>query len=463
MRSSEKGTPRNIILQIASLAEDAAVLVEEKEDGFAEVYAAFIFSKNDTNMLENGKTPESFEKNLSTPAIQKNKEDDCWLLNTSDSSASVRYKIDDGRVLMAADTAALKLMTDAASGKSASLGKRKWADEKDWPGHVEICDGGMILSPREKGEDDKPLKLQIAWHDLKSENQNNPAGEARWRLIGLSDSLGHFALNSIAAKTWDTSQCVIPEPLLMSLGLNIPELKGEPKDWPFPLNSLGELASSMKLTDKQTREILSGQTIFSLGGQNRILWFTLPGMMMEFTGDTKLMKELVDAFWANLFLGSEPKPVEGFEYGGTASLPFSVIGAGRGNIAILGLTTPESLRNSHRLDKFLKNDEKAIGWMVADLPRIGSALSDMTKMNSIMGNDYENDEDENSGLTVNSDGHQSGEAFQPDLKLSPFDESITDSFGNVLRKLGNAVIVWEKVDSGRLTWYPTLFGSKESK
>lgn len=97
--------------------------------------------------------------------------------------------------------------------------------------------------------------------------------------------------------------------------------------------------------------------------------------MAEFTGDKELMRELVDAFWNRLFFGAEPRPIEGFDFGGTTNVPFSVIGAGKGNVAILGLLSPESIRETVRLENFMKNNEKAIGWIVADLPKIGLLLA----------------------------------------------------------------------------------------
>ena len=157
------------------------------------------------------------------------------------------------------------------------------------------------------------------------------------------------------------------------------------------------------------------------------------------------MRELVDAFWNRLFFGAEPTPIEGFDFGGTTNVPFSVVGAGRGNIAILGLLSPGSIKETVKLDNFMKDNEKAIGWIVADLPKIGAALSDMTKMNAFM-NDSNVDEEEY------YEGDEE-DIFQPDQGFSPFDQGISDSFGNVLKGMGKTLIVWETVESGRINWY----------
>jgi len=146
-----------------------------------------------------------------------------------------------------------------------------------------------------------------------------------------------------------------------------------------------------------------------------------------------------------LFFGAEPRPIDGFDFGGTTNVPFSVIGAGRGNIAILGLLSPESIKETVKLEILMKDNEKAIGWIVADLPKIGAALSDMTKMNAFM-----NDSD------VDGDEYYEGDAediFQPDHAFSPFDQGISDSFGDVLKGMGKTLIVWETAESGRVNWY----------
>ena len=124
-------------------------------------------------------------------------------------------------------------------------------------------------------------------------------------------------------------------------------------------------------------------------------------------------------------------------------------------MALLGLIAPESISSRNRLGKFLGADEKAIGWVIADLPRIGAALSQMTKMNSFMESESEED-----GLSAEpqTDGAaqpklDGNEPFQPEGSVTPFDQSVSDAFGGVLKRLGKVLIVWEKPESGRINWY----------
>ncbi len=447
----KEGTPRNVILSLAEAAADAAVLIEEKEEGEPEVYAALRFSSKEMKALSKGELPETVKEALKSPSMKAGAEKDTWILQTKDSEMPIFCKAESKRAIFAADEASFRLMQDLASGRGSSIGRKKWKEEKSWPSHIEICDGGLLTS---KAKRKTPLTLEAAWHELEKTKQGEPTGELRWRINGLDDLAGFFAMNALAPKKWDTVNSFIPEPLLLSMGINLPQMKGAPEEWPFPLSTLGALGKSMNLSDKKIGKILSGQTIFSLGGQNRLLWFTLPGFMVEFTGEKELMKELVDSFWDKMFMGTNPTQLEGFEYGGTAQLPFSVIGAGRDNLALLGLASPGSISTKNRLGRFLADDEKAVGWLVADLPRIGAALSDMTKMNSFMEDESEEDDPIMSyGSETEEPEADSGEMFQPEMSFSPFDQGVTDSFGNVLKKLGKVVIVWEKPDTGRLNWY----------
>ena len=444
-----EGTARNSLLSAAGNAEDAAVLVEEEAEGEAEVYAALRFSSSETKSLKKGEVPESIKVALKSPKITASAEKDVWLLSEAGADGPVIYFVKGDKVIMAAGEIPFKRMQAVMAKDEKSAGKIKWKDERKWPSHLEISDGGRFTS-RDGGEG-TPVKIQAAWHKLDAKKISDPAGELRWNIEGLDKLLGRQVLSALKPREWDTSKCVLPDPLLLSMGVNLPELKGTPKDWPFPLSTIGALGETMDLSDRQIRKIMSGQTILSLGGHNKILWFTLPGFMAEFTGGKDEMRRLVDSFWNKLFFGAKPKPMKDFDYGGTTTLPFSVVGAARDNTAVLGLISPEFIRVHNKLGKFLNSSENAIGWLAADLPRIGAALSSMTKMNSFM-----NDEafqDDTGDEYVGTDDETTEEVFQPEMSFSPFDQEITDSFGNVLRKFGSLIIIWEKPESGRMTWF----------
>ncbi len=444
------GTPRNALLFAAAAAKEAALLVEDGGAGMAEVYASLRFAPSDTSALKKGALPESLKQVFKGASVRAGGDKGVFVIEAEGLSAPVYYTVKGKTVAMAAELSALRRMERASKKSAGNLGGKKWRQEKNWPAHIEISDGGMITA---NAEHKFTITVEAAWRSLEPQSPADPAGEIRWVLVDLGKPVESYLSSSLKAKRWDTEDFTIPQPLLLSMGVNLPPLGGAPQDWPFPLSYLGEIAESLNMKDDRIREVLSGQTVFSFGGQNRILWFSLPGFLVEFSGRPALMNELVDSFWKNLFFGAEPKPLPGFTFGGTTNVPFSVIGAGRDGIAVLGLTTPQSINTKNSLGKFLKEDEAVVGWMLADLPRIGGALSEMTKMSSFFEEESMEDAEAYGGYPGYGGEEQLAEPLQPEISLSPFDQGITDSFSGILRRLGRVLVVWEKPLSGRINWY----------
>ena len=90
---------------------------------------------------------------------------------------------------------------------------------------------------------------------------------------------------------------------------------------------------------------------------------------------------------------------------------------------MLGLASPQSVASGAALSKFLAKDEEAVGWLLADLPRVGKALSEMTKMSSFL--EQEEDQDFYGGADDYSWGAESDpEPLQPEFSISPFDQEM---------------------------------------
>lgn len=440
-------TPSGAVLAAAAMAEDAAVLLERGADGAASVCCAARFTAEETKLLQKGALPAPLDAAFGTESAEGR--GGVFAVRSESLSEPFYYTVRGTHTLIAADQRTLHKMTSLENG--GGLKDKKWTQEPQWPAHIEISDGSELTK---RAKENFALTLEAAWRGPQSEGQ---PGEARWAFVNLGAAARAYMTASLEAKSWDVSGCVLPQPLLLSAGVNLPALKGSPSEWPFPLSRAGIFAESLGLADAQIREILAGRTVISLGGQNKILWFSLPGFLAEFSGRPELMRALVSAFWDNLFLGAEPESVAGFDFGGAASVPFSVIGAGRGGTAVLGLASPQSLASGETLSQFLSKDEKAVGWMLADLPRIGKALSEMTRMSTFL--EEEEDEDFYGGTEDYGGGYPWGgtqsdpEPLQPEISISPFDQEIADSFGGVLQRLGRVMIVWEKPLSGRINWY----------
>lgn len=435
-------TPRGAVLAAAALAEDAAVLIERGEDGLAAVHCAARFTDEETELLRKGALPVPLGAAFGTEIAAET--DGVFAVRSKKLQQPVYYTVIGKNTLLAAEPAGIHKMASFDKG-DGGLKNKKWTQEESWPAHIEICDGGELAK---KAKKQLTITVEAAWREPESAEQ---PGEARWVFVNMGAAAKAYLSATLKPQKWNVAECILPQPLMLSAGLAFPALKGAPETWPFPLSQAGAFAEGLGLSDAEIREILAGRTILSLGGQNKILWFTLPGLLTEFSGRPELMRKLVSAFWENLFYGAEPEAVEGFEYGGSASVPFSVIGAGRGGTAVLGLASPQSAASGAALSKFLAENEEAVGWMLADLPRIGKAISDMTKMRAFL--EDEEDQDFYSGASDGWGTEGDPEPLQPEFSISPFDQEIADSFGGLLQRLGRVMVVWEKPLSGRINWY----------
>lgn len=426
-----KGTSRNALLLLAQTAREASVLLINDGLGSAEVYAAYRLPVHMSSKLGKGEAPNEWLKLMPSARVEKGSEKDSWEIWSPAIDEPIFYYTDKENIILAADEATFGELIKRRSEKSKK--KHVWEQEKSWPGHAELGDGTM-LSGRET-----PLKIQFAWRSLKPKSDNDPAGEAKWIISGLKTGVKAAMLLMVKPVEWDTAKLVTPTPTVLAAALNIPKLKGSPRDWPFPLSTAAKLAEMLNLSESSVKEVASGKTVFSLGGRNKLLWLTLPGLLVEFSGKEATMRELVESFWNNFFLETEPKKLEGWDFGGTATSPFSVVGAGRGNTALIGLISHESLHNGEWLSQYIGEKEKAIGWLFADLSGLGGSLSDMTKIMSLLtfedGGDYDEDSEE--------------APYRP----GELDYGVTESFRRVLKDLGRVFIVWERPKSGRLNWY----------
>ncbi|MEG1642277.1 MAG: hypothetical protein RR272_04110 [Synergistaceae bacterium] len=445
----KSGTSQEFLVKVASTAEKSAFLIEHNNDGFLQTYVAAEFSHKETKMLHKGTVPQSIKDKYPNITVKQGEPHSTWILSNPQTGEELYYYIEGKRILLATNKEDLEILKSTAKGQTPSAGRNKWKKDSSWQNNIEISDGGIILS---RYELTSPIKVRASWRELPALTHGEPIGEAKWEIVENKEVKLYKLLSTLKPIKWDNKKCLAPDPTVITIGMNVPQLPEDYNKWPFPLSILGKFVESLELSPKEASKAISGKTIFAVGGINKMLWLTLPGFMVEFSGQEEEMRMLVSSFWDKIFFGAEPTPLQGFSYGGMAQLPFSTIGAGNGTISVFGLIGEKNITQHRLLDNFLKKDEEVIGWLTADMDKVAASLLHLAKLNSFSsGSETQSVFD--SETPVTEEDVLSPEPFQPEMAMTPFDSLITPSLCEKIAKLGKIVLVWENSTSGRINWY----------
>lgn len=428
------------LLSLAQPALDAAVLVALDDFSDAQVSAVYKMTQAQASKLDKGEIPDEWMEVLPGAGVDRAVDKDAWAISWAPDEAPIFYYCDGNHVVLAAGRNGFDKLVGLRAQKKGRAAE--WSLEKGWPGHAEIGDGGRLLS----GE--TAVSLNLAWRGS-SGTADAPSGEARWSISGLKASQKAALLLAMKPVQWQFASHVTQSAPILVAGFNIPRLPGQSSDWPFPLSTAAAMVRLLGISEEDTRLILSGETVLALGGRNKLLWFNMPGVMAELSGKEPLMRRLVESFWNNFFLDSEVKPLDGWAYGGAISFPFSVVGVGDSDSALIGLIAANTLRDGSWLADYLPGDKRAIGWLFADLPRLGESLYEMAKVVSLL--TFEDGEDD-ATISGGEERRQSG-AWGWGEVSGGVEPDVTESLGRLLKNFGYFSAVWESPESGRFYWY----------
>lgn len=439
----KKGSPEALLLSFVRESEKCAFLSELSDEGGVRLYASLSFTTEELRSLKKGDIPASWSS-LPPVTISRGDARNSWVITENQTANTLYYTFSSDRVLAARTSKELSVLVSVREKNLASAGAHSWKKSSSAPNNAELSDGGLALS---SGERVTPVKLRFSWNRLTGA-PGSPAGRLDWELA-VSRLAGVFS--GFKPVVWGKESVLTVTPEIITAGLNIPALPQNFDKWPVPLKSIGAFAKSLELSPKQTSRAISGKSLFTVGGKNSILWLTLPGCLMQFTGEEEDMRALVTAFWEKIFFGAEPAPVKDFTYGGMATLPFSTIGAGNEHISVFGLVSENSLKQETLSLPFLGKEEAVVGWISADMKNVSEALLKLGPAES-----YAAAKDAPSifdNEVPSEDDFYSEEPFQPEMSFMPFDRFLTSAFCEKLAALGKIVFVWEKPLSGRIVWY----------
>jgi hypothetical protein len=313
---------------------------------------------------------------------------------------------------------------DVRNGVAGGI-RRKWFIDPERGGHAYLSDGGLIsamikghgISPNPK----ESLELEVAWVS----SDDSHATHAKWQMSGTEHIMARTFLNDLKPSDWSKNDSFIPDPLVLSFGINLPNPGRSMSNLPYPLKYAAETLRKLGLRASDVQALLTGQATFSLGGRTQLLWFDLPGIAIDIPGRGDAGFRLVDKFWSETFAGTEPRPIAGYSHGGVTDLPFTVLAAANNEKAILGLVTPDADQN-YEVHDLLSNAAAATAWIYVDVPRFGASLLEIPALNSMI---YEDGEE------------------------NALDEESAGKLNNALSALGRVFVMWESAASGSAICY----------
>ncbi|MDR3332772.1 MAG: hypothetical protein LBT08_09085 [Synergistaceae bacterium] len=427
--SPSGSSPVNALLPVLDLAEQTAIVVTERRNGLA-IYGAFSLSPSERASLISADLPSTWRPLFVKPEIRVTDIGSVLQIRASNTSSPLYVELDGSVVYIADSLYDMDRMRETrvlqASGKGGKR-KRQWSMGDGWGAHMILSDGGVLssmISPGELAETQTQVKVELAWRSSGDEGaKSDSSGEILWRADGLEEMLGTPFLKSARAHNWTKSDLFVPDPLIASFGVSLSPPK-DVSEFPSPIRYLSEQFQRLDLRSSEIQSLLTGPVAFSIGGRTQILWFDLPGLVLEMQSRGKISVKLIEKFWSELFMGAEVREIPGYKYGGITDMPFTIMAAGNDEEVVIGLTEPDVEKNLE-VTRLLASETSAVGWLFLDLPKLGAALAEMPSINDM---------------------------------LSPDGEDIVDSEStNILRStmenLGRLFVVWDKNTEGHALWY----------
>lgn len=414
-------------LDILRFSDETAFLLKW-ENNVVNLSVAATYPRSVLKSLERGEIPESWQS-IKGIALQKKDAGKGTVLTGPSPVFPLHIAVDGGILLMASSEEPIAMMVAMLQGnRSAAVA---WSLESSWENHIRIFDGGLFAQlaaiekiPVSMGT----LGIDVAWTKSAKE------GRLRLRAEGLAGLLPASLREALRPVSWGDRPYAV-EPFIASFGVNLPgyavQRMGDLK--------LKDLSNIVGSTQPEMQAFLPGPVVGSLAGKSKFLVFTLPGLLFQFPGRGDMGKTVVESFWKNDLNSFVPKvtPLEGFTVGGTATIPFSILGAAAEDMVALGIIDRESLKRRTPLSSYmpvLKKNDSALFWLYLDAPRLGEAVQSISGIARSV---------EKIGETVGMD-------------VREFDETAM-----FLKGLGKITFVMTSVEEGLLEWTVPHQGKRE--
>jgi hypothetical protein len=410
------------MLPIFDSSEAVALVVTERAGGLA-MYGAFTLPGEDGAALASGHLPDGWKRCFVRPALRQINSDGLMQIRANNMASSLYIEARGDRVYISDSLPDIERIREIRLGRAEGM-RKEWGIDNQWKGRMFLSDGGVLRSMI-LGEDDGPpeagaTEVEVAWNSA----EDSPSGEAEWRVSGAGNIMGRTFFRDLKGRDWSSDDIFLPDPLIMALGVNLPNPGRSLSSITGPMAYLADQLRKIGLKNSDVRSILTGPATISLGGRTQLLWFELPGIMLDLPGRGGSAHRLIEKFWSELFLGADPKPVDGYDYGGMTDLPFSILAAGNDKKTVIGLSASDAERNEE-LPDLLRGAKNALAWFYVDIPKLGTSLSELPAINAML---YEYED-------------------------GPVDEESAGILKDTMGKLGKLFVTLESPESGRAMWY----------
>lgn len=415
---SSGGAPLAEALPLFAAGRQSALVVTERLPGI-EFYGVVQLDRRDRKGVSSGKLPRQWSDLLIAPEMIPTEPKGSFELRAKNLSSSLYLEAQGNLLYIAGSFSDAEDIRKVRSGEMAAV-KRKWSVGERRNGHLLLSDGGVLSAMTRASDAGKtdPLGFEAAWSNLGGE------GEAEWKITGLEKKVSRNLARSLKPHDWSGERPILPRPLLLSIGVNLPNLGRNLAYLPAWAKPFAEQLTKLGVKDSEAAALLSGPAVFSVGGQTRILWFELPGVLLDVPGRGKLAHKMVDLFWSQVFMGIQPASIPGFTRGGITDLPFSVVAAANDKKLVIGLTDSVESK-SPEVEKLFEKEKKAIGWLYVDLPLLGKSLAEMPSISALL---------------------------SPEDEDRPIDDGSSGRLRDALGQLGKLFVVWDTPSGGKAKW-----------
>lgn len=365
------------LLPLVAIAERSSVLGAwvANEPVF---YGSFLLQPQHLKDIQEGRIPGPWLESSSGLTLGPSEREGVLRLTAGRGRVVLFLRGDREFLLASHSLEGLDRMAKALEGSQERF-KADLTVEPSWPAHLALFDGKLIsqaASLRGLKAPDAPIALELAW------NSRQDSGEIAWKAEGLKEWLPEKIREKVTPMAW-SGPVHFPEPLIAALGVYVPEGLGgmiekglSVPDW---MEEAGFDRSSLA-------DLIEGPLLASVGGQSRVLLFSLPGILLQLPSRGAEGIRWIEGLWSNKWarFAFSPQPVPGFTSGGRLSIPFTMIAAANEDMVLAGVISDSTLGRPVPVDQVVPvGKEEAVLWFFADLQKAADALESLSRITDL--------------------------------------------------------------------------------